>query len=64
MTDLRACAYYLEMTITRDRVNRIIRLRQAAYVERVLREYSIWDAKPVSTPIETSAKAIPAEDGF
>ena len=64
MTDLGACAYYLGMTVTRDRVNRIIRLGQAAYVERVLREHGMWDAKPVSTPMETSAKAVPAEDGF
>ena len=64
MTDLGACAYYLGMTLTRDRTNRIIRLGQAAYVERILREHGMWDAKSVSTPIETSAKLVPAEDGY
>ena len=64
MTDLGPCAYYLGMTVTRDRANRIIRLGQAAYVERVLREHGMWEAKPVSTPMETSAKLVPAEDGF
>ena len=64
MTNLGPCAYYLGMTVTRDRANRIIRLGQAAYVERVLRDNGMWEAKPVSTPMETSAKAVPAEDGF
>lgn len=41
MTDLRPCAYYLRITVTRDRANRIIRLGQAAYVKRVLREHGI-----------------------
>ena len=64
MTDLGPCAYYLGMTVTRDRANRIIRLGQAVYVERVLRENGMWDAKPVSTPMETSVKLVPAEEDY
>ena len=41
MIDLRLYAYYLEMTVTRDRTNRTIRLEQAKYVERVLRDNDI-----------------------
>ena len=64
MTDLGPCAYYLGMTVTRDRVKRTIRLGQAGYIERVLRDNGMWEAKPVSTPMETSAKYEPAEEGY
>lgn len=64
MTDLGPYAYYLGMTVTRDRTNRTIRLGQAGYVERVLRDNGMWDAKPVATPMETTIKLEPAEDGY
>ena len=64
MTDLGPIAFYLGMTVVRDRANRTIRLGQAAYVERVLRDNGMWDAKSISTPMETSVKLVPAEDGF
>ena len=38
MIDLKFYTYYLEITITRDRINKTIRLGQAEYVERVLRD--------------------------
>ena len=38
ITDLELYAYYLEITVIRDRINRTIRLGQAEYVERVLRD--------------------------
>ena len=41
MTDLGPCAYYLGMTVTRDRPNRILRLGQAVYVERVIKQFDI-----------------------
>ena len=41
MIDLKPYAYYLEMTVTRDRINRTIRLEQAEYVERVFRDNDI-----------------------
>ena len=64
MTDLGPYAYYLGITITRDRVKRTIRLGQARYIERVLRDNSIQEAKLVSTPIETLAKYEPVEEGY
>ncbi len=42
MTDLGPCSYYLGMTVTWDRVNRTLRLGQAAYVERFLRHHGMW----------------------
>ena len=41
MTDLGPCAYYLGMIVTRDRPNRILRLGQAVYVERVIKQFDI-----------------------
>ena len=38
MIDLRLCAYYLETTVIYNRINKTIRLGQAKYVERVLRD--------------------------
>lgn len=64
MTNLGPCAYYLRMIVTRDRANRIIRFRQAVYVERVLRENDMWEAKPVSTLMETLIKIVSTDDGF
>ena len=64
MIDLRSCVYYLGITVTRDRANRIIRLKQAAYVKRVLREHNMWEIKPIFTLIETSVKLVSAEEGF
>ena len=41
MSDLGFCAYYLGMIITRDRVNRTLRLRQSAYIERFLKQHDM-----------------------
>ena len=51
MTDLGPCTYYLGMTITRDRPNRILRLGQAGYIEKFLREHQMWESAPSPTPI-------------
>ena len=64
MSDLGACSYYLGMTVTRDRANRTLRLGQSAYIERFLRQHGMWDSKPQSTPMETTARPVPAEEGY
>ena len=43
MVNLGPINYYLGMTITRDRANRILRLGQQAYLEKVLRDHGMWD---------------------
>ena len=43
MFNLGPINYYLGMTITRDRANRILRLGQQAYLEKVLRDHGMWD---------------------
>ena len=62
--DLRPYAYYLEMTVTRDRTNRTIRLKQAKYVKRVLRDNDMWNAKSVATLMKTIIKLKPVKNGY
>ena len=40
MSDLRPYAYYLDMTVKRDRVADILRLKQAVYVTRFLKYFN------------------------
>lgn len=62
MVELSPCIYYLGMTITRNRQQRQIQLSQPAYFERVLREYGMWECKPVVVPIDTQLSV--AETGY
>lgn len=62
MTDLGPCAYYLGMTVTRDRANRIIRLGQAGYVEKFLTEHGMWESKGTPTPMGTERYQASEED--
>ena len=41
ITNLRPYIYYLDITVTKDRVNRILRLNQKGYIKKFLKEYSI-----------------------
>ena len=63
MTDLGPCQYYLGMSVRRDRRNKAIFLSQRAYVEKVLREFDMWESKPVTTPLSTS-KFQPVPDEY
>lgn len=53
MTDLGPCSHYLGMVVTRDRKNRTIRLSQNAYIEKILKDFGMSEAKPQYTPIKT-----------
>ena len=63
MTDLGPCTYYLGMSVRRDRPAHSLRLHQKGYIEKVLREFSMWECKPVITPMDTN-KLEPSEEGF
>jgi len=63
MTDLGPCTYYLGMSVRRDRPTRSLWLHQKGYIEKVLREFNMWECKPVVTPIDTN-KLEPSEEGF
>lgn len=41
------------MTVTRDRKNRILRLGQRAYLEKILRDHKMTDCKAAPNPMET-----------
>ena len=63
ITDLGACHYYLGMTVTRDRANRILRLGQAGYVQKFITEHGMWESKGTPTPMGTK-KYQAADDDF
>ncbi|EKD13115.1 hypothetical protein MBM_08558 [Drepanopeziza brunnea f. sp. 'multigermtubi' MB_m1] len=58
MTDLGPIAYYLGMTVTRDRANRTLSLGQRAYVEKIIQDFGIEDCNTYGTPIEVSSKVL------
>lgn len=63
MSDLGPCHYYLGMSVRRDCQQRILSLSQHGYIEKVLRDFGMDNAKPAVTPIETSKmEALP--DGY
>lgn len=64
MSDLGSYAYYLGMTVKRDRRSDVIRLGQEAYVTRFLNHFNYWNLTPASTPLETSRRLASAEDGY
>ena len=63
MTDLGPCTYYLGITVSRDRANRILRLGQAGYTEKFLADHGMLTSAPAPTPM-TSDKFHAADDDF
>ena len=64
MTDMGPCRYYLGMTVTRDRVHRILRLGHAAHVEKILRDNGMWDSNSNTVPMIPTARPVPAPPGY
>lgn len=65
MTDLGPCKYYLGMEVIRDRQNRTLKLSQRSYLEKVLRDFDMWDCnKRHDTPIDTHTKLQKAEQDY
>jgi Reverse transcriptase (RNA-dependent DNA polymerase). len=60
MTDLGPCKYYLGMTIRRQRSTKTLHLGQRAYIEKVLRDFDMWECKPVATPMDTTTRIQPS----
>ena len=52
MSDLGLVNFYLGMTVTRDRINRTLRLGQQAYLTKVLRDFGIEDYNLAVTLID------------
>jgi hypothetical protein len=53
MVDLGPVAFYLGMSITRDRKNRILHIGQRSYLEEGIRTAGLWDSPPQLTPMST-----------
>jgi hypothetical protein len=51
MVDLGPCSYYLSILVKQDQQNQAIYLSQQGYIEKILRNLRIEDAKPVPTLI-------------
>jgi hypothetical protein len=65
MSDLGPCKYYLGMEVIRDRPNRTLKLSQQGYIEKVLREFGMWDCSQRNdTPIDTHNKLRKADPEF
>ena len=54
MTNLGLCCYWLGMSITRNRQQRVLRLGQRAYIEKIVRDFGLWECKTTATPMEAS----------
>jgi hypothetical protein len=50
ISDMGDAEHLLGMRVRRDRANRTLTLDQAAYTERKLRQYGMWDCRSVDTP--------------
>ncbi|XP_044717375.1 reverse transcriptase (RNA-dependent DNA polymerase) domain-containing protein [Hirsutella rhossiliensis] len=51
----------LSMAVTRDRRNRTIRLSQKGYIEKVLKDFGMCEAKPQYTPMKTDQIETPED---
>ena len=63
ITNLESYIYYLDMIVTRDRTNRILRLSQKGYIKKFLKEYDITSSAPSLTSIN-SDKFHTTKDNF
>jgi hypothetical protein len=64
MIDLGPIAFYLGMTVTRDRKNRILRLGQKSYLEEGIKTMGLWDSPSQKTPMNTSYLGLVGEDYY
>ena len=61
MSDLGPVNFYLGMTVTRDRPNRVLRLGQHSYLTKVLRDFGMEECKAAVTPMDAAgSNLVPA----
>ena len=51
MIDLNLYTYYFNITIVKNRINRILRLKQTTYIEKFLINHNIIESAIISTLI-------------
>lgn len=54
--DMGEAHHVLGMRVTRDRANGKLWLDQEAYINQVLKRFSMYDCNPVSTPLNSNQK--------
>jgi hypothetical protein len=65
ISDLGLVNFYLGITVTRDRINRTLRLSQQAYLAKVLRDFGIEDYKAAVTLIDANrSNLVPAPKDY
>jgi hypothetical protein len=65
MSDLGLVNFYLDMTVTRDRTNRTLRLGQQAYLTKVLRDFGMEYCKAAATPMDANgSNLVPAPKDY
>ena len=64
MSDLDSCAYYLDIIIIRDRINRTLRLKQSIYIERFLKQHDMWESKSQFILIKINVRFIFIENDY
>ena len=52
MFNLEFVLFYLGMAFTRDRANKIFRFSQEAYLEKIVKDYRMWEYKAVEILID------------
>ena len=56
ITNLRPCAYYLSMSITRNCSQRRLQLRQTAYIKKIIKEFNMENCKIFDIPINSNLR--------
>ncbi len=64
MSDLNSCIYYFDMMIFRNRRLRLLILNQNFYVEKMLRDYKMWDYKSLIIFMNVSCRLIKISDEY
>ena len=60
--DMGKLHYFLGMKVLQNEKNGNVWIGQPAYTKKLLNKFGMQDAKPVSTPVDTSVKTIKATD--
>jgi Reverse transcriptase (RNA-dependent DNA polymerase)/Integrase core domain/GAG-pre-integrase domain/gag-polypeptide of LTR copia-type/Chromo (CHRromatin Organisation MOdifier) domain len=59
--DLGDCEWILHMKVTRDRNNKIITLDQSAYLDKIIQQYNLSEAKPATDPFAYNDLTVPPD---
>jgi len=64
MTDMGPCQYYLGMSVIRNRQNRIIKLSQRSYINKILTAHENVNRHSKSILMNSCIRSLPAPEGY